>query len=41
MDSRLYDLTLDTGRLGLARSIELIDAAARHVSSAAATAGRA
>jgi len=41
MDSRLYDLTLDTGRLGLARSIELIEAAARHVSSAAATAGRA
>lgn len=41
MDARHYDLTLDTGRLGLARSIELIESAARHVSAAASTADRA
>ena len=41
MDARHYDLALDTGRLGLARSIELIEAAARHVSAIAVTAGRA
>ena len=41
MDARHYDLTLDTGRLGLARTIELIEAAARHVSAAAKRAGRA
>jgi cytidylate kinase len=41
MDTRHYDLALDTGRLGLGRSIELIEAAARHVSQAAATADRA
>jgi len=40
MDAHHYDLALDTGRLGLARSIELIEAAARHVDAAAATAGR-
>jgi cytidylate kinase len=41
MDARHYDLALDTGRLGLARSIELVESAARHVSAAAAVAGRA
>jgi cytidylate kinase len=41
MDARHYDLALDTGRLGLARSIELIEVAARHVTAAAATARRA
>jgi cytidylate kinase len=39
MDARNYDLTLDTGRLGLSRAIDLIEAAARHVLAAAA-AGR-
>jgi len=41
MDARHYDLALDTGRLGLARSIELIEAAARHIRAAAASGGRA
>jgi cytidylate kinase len=31
MDARHYDLALDTGRLGLSRSVELIEAAARHL----------
>jgi cytidylate kinase len=31
MDARNYDLALDTGRLGLARSIEIIESAARHL----------
>jgi cytidylate kinase len=31
MDARHYDLALDTGRLGLARCTELIEAAARHL----------
>jgi cytidylate kinase len=41
MDARHYDLALDTGRLGLARTVALIESAARHVSSAAAATGRA
>jgi cytidylate kinase len=41
MDARHYDLALDTGRLGLARCIDLIEAAARHVTAAATAAGRA
>lgn len=31
MDARQYDLALDTGRLGVSRSVELIEAAARHL----------
>jgi cytidylate kinase len=38
MDARLYDLALDTGRLGLGRSIELIEVAARHVSASVVSA---
>ena len=41
MDARNYDLALDTGRLGLARSIEIIESAARHVGVTTAAAGRA
>ncbi|HVQ23086.1 MAG TPA: cytidylate kinase-like family protein [Candidatus Saccharimonadia bacterium] len=38
MDARNYDLALDTGRLGLARSIEIIESAARHLGVSTATA---
>jgi cytidylate kinase len=33
MDARHYDLALDTGRLGISRSVELIEAAARGLGS--------
>jgi cytidylate kinase len=36
MDARHYDVALDTGRLGLARCVELIESAARHVAAVAA-----
>jgi len=36
MDARHYDVTLDTGRLGLARCVELIETAARHLAAIAA-----
>ena len=40
MDARNYDLALDTGRLGLSRSVELIEAAARHLALAEDGGGR-
>jgi cytidylate kinase len=40
-DARHYDLAIDTGRLGLARTIELVESAARHVSAAATATGQA
>ena len=40
MDARHYDLALDTGRLGLARCTELIEAGARHLADVTAGAAR-
>jgi len=36
MDARHYDMALDTGRLGLARCVELIEVAARHIGAVSA-----